>query len=260
MGSVITNNNIVFNNTSSNYTKDYCGGGTATWTTTNMNVVDPKLVNETTSPYDAHLQAGSPAIGAGVSLAGNPLVAIDFAGNPRPSPTGWDIGAYDAGASSTPPPPPPTNLLQNGGFENGLTGWGNYGNAFIVSGTGNVYDGTYALEAGTGAGGVYQDLTGVAPGSYTLSAAGKVGSSLDPGYIGVGFHDVNGKFIKVVGQPYSNTSWQTIDSGNSGAKQYPQCSRFRLEKFGKQLHLCRRCELFFHCGASRACPRQVKSC
>jgi hypothetical protein len=79
-----------------------------------------------------------------------------------------------------------------------------------VSGTGNVYDGQYAVEVGTGAGGVYQDLKGVAPGSYTLSFAGKVGSSYDPLVVGVGFHDVNGNFIGEVEQQYGNTSWQTM--------------------------------------------------
>jgi Bacterial Ig-like domain (group 2) len=50
---------------------------------------DPKFVSAATGDY--HLQAGSPAIGAGLALAG---VLTDFAGTPRPQSGPTDIGAY----------------------------------------------------------------------------------------------------------------------------------------------------------------------
>jgi hypothetical protein len=88
VGSVTLNNNISYNNRSMNYTTDYCGGGTAAWTNNKLIQSDPMLVNATS---DFHLQSGSPAIGAGIYL---PSVTQDYDGKPRPSPTGWDVGAY----------------------------------------------------------------------------------------------------------------------------------------------------------------------
>ena len=53
---------------------------------------DPKFMNLSTRPYDFHLRAGSPAIGAGLSQRG---VAADFEGNARPgTAAGFDLGAY----------------------------------------------------------------------------------------------------------------------------------------------------------------------
>jgi uncharacterized protein YjdB len=61
------------------------GGGTGA----NLINTDPLLVNPL--GLDFHLQAGSPARGAGVSLAN---VTNDFDGKPRPLGTPYDIGAY----------------------------------------------------------------------------------------------------------------------------------------------------------------------
>jgi hypothetical protein len=58
---------------------------------TNQTGADPMLVNGWLPPYDFHLQAGSPAIGAGVPV---PSVSSDSDGNPRPSGSAQDIGAY----------------------------------------------------------------------------------------------------------------------------------------------------------------------
>jgi hypothetical protein len=61
------------------------GGGTGT----NLINTDPLLVNPL--GLDFHLQAGSPARGAGVSLSN---VTNDFDGKPRPVGAAYDIGAY----------------------------------------------------------------------------------------------------------------------------------------------------------------------
>jgi len=56
----------------------------------NFDNTDPKFVNP--AAFDFHLQAGSPAIGAGISLS---YVPTDFDGVQRPQGTAWDIGAFE---------------------------------------------------------------------------------------------------------------------------------------------------------------------
>ena len=60
----------------------------------NLFSIDPKFVNAARG--DFHLQAGSPAIDAGISIPG---FNNDFDGTPRPQQGGWDIGAYEFGGS-----------------------------------------------------------------------------------------------------------------------------------------------------------------
>jgi len=52
---------------------------------------DPMFANPWLPPYDFHLQASSPAIGAGTSQG---AVTVDFDGNARVSGSALDIGAY----------------------------------------------------------------------------------------------------------------------------------------------------------------------
>jgi hypothetical protein len=59
--------------------------------TTNQIGGDPMFVNAWIPPYDFHLQATSPAIGAGTSVPG---VIADVEGTPRASGSALDIGAY----------------------------------------------------------------------------------------------------------------------------------------------------------------------
>lgn len=68
---------------------------------------DP-LINAFPTPT---LQAGSPAIGAGVNLTSLGVLALstDKAGASRPSSGAWDVGAYEYGSSAS-KPSPPTNL------------------------------------------------------------------------------------------------------------------------------------------------------
>ena len=70
---------------------------------------DPVVVNALAG--DFHLQATSPAIGAGTNLTslGIPELNFDFDGNPRPATGPWTIGAYSATAIA-PPIMPPGNL------------------------------------------------------------------------------------------------------------------------------------------------------
>jgi hypothetical protein len=73
---VVGSNNLLF------------GGSGAPAALTATETADPLLVAPAT--FDFHLQAGSPAIGAGVSSS----AMTDFDGNPRPQSGAQDIGAY----------------------------------------------------------------------------------------------------------------------------------------------------------------------
>jgi hypothetical protein len=79
-------NNIVYSN----------GGGSITCSGNHSNnfTSDPRFVDR--SGGDFHLQAGSPAIDAGMPL---PEVPCDFDGNKRPAGSASDIGAYEQGGS-----------------------------------------------------------------------------------------------------------------------------------------------------------------
>jgi hypothetical protein len=89
--------NISFYSRSNNlYYNSGGASGTASLTS------DPLFVNQAANDY--HLNAGSPAIGAGVSLG----YATDFANAPVTSPV--TIGAYQFGGSTAPSLAPPTNL------------------------------------------------------------------------------------------------------------------------------------------------------
>ena len=81
---------------------------TATGLDLNSISADPLYVSAGTAPValDYRLQAASPAIDKGLSLAGT--VDRDFLGALRPAGAGYDIGAFEAGAIAPAPPPPTT--------------------------------------------------------------------------------------------------------------------------------------------------------
>jgi hypothetical protein len=129
-------NNLVYGNSRGGFS--LLNGNTAQHTI----AADPQLVNyQADGTGDYHLQAGSPAIGAGTSI-GAP--STDFSGILRLPGIGDDIGAYAYGVAGTPtqsPTPMSTplpiatqlpatpapissaNLLQNGSFELGRPPW-----------------------------------------------------------------------------------------------------------------------------------------
>jgi len=69
------------------------GAGAAPAGDSNAVNADPKLVSAV-STYDLHLQATSPAIGAGVNMTSLVVGLLDFDGRPRPTTGAWGIGAY----------------------------------------------------------------------------------------------------------------------------------------------------------------------
>lgn len=101
-------NNIIFNGTVSDSSPSgikFSG---------NLDNTAPLLVNPgsavmDSSPLipDAHLLSGSPAIGAGLDI---PDVTNDYAGNPRPQGSPYDIGALQSTSPSSAKPLPPTDL------------------------------------------------------------------------------------------------------------------------------------------------------
>jgi hypothetical protein len=85
------NNNLVYNNSSANFALQ--NGLTATATIT----ANPLFVNYTGDENgDYHLQATSPAIDKATSTS---AASDDFDGGLRPFANGWDIGAYEHGAT-----------------------------------------------------------------------------------------------------------------------------------------------------------------
>lgn len=92
-----------------------------------------------------------------------------------------------ADGSAPPAPPPAANLVTNGGFESGLSGWVDWGNAATSS---QAAAGGAAAQVGTGAGGLGQDVGGIVAGAtYRLSGLAQVSTAGETGYLGVRFTD-----------------------------------------------------------------------
>jgi hypothetical protein len=114
-GSGVTlDHNLVYGNGSGNYSLAE-GGTTVSYTLGTTISSDPKFANESSSSFDAHLNSGSPAIGAGLNEYST--ITTDYAGAARPSSGAWDLGAYVYGSSSQ-VAPPTVNLTAPG---NGTT-------------------------------------------------------------------------------------------------------------------------------------------
>jgi parallel beta-helix repeat protein len=72
---------------------------------------DPKFVAApNTTPVSYRLRSDSPAINAGISVAG---ITDDFEGKPRPQGGGFDQGAFESGTSAAPANPTPTHVSQS---------------------------------------------------------------------------------------------------------------------------------------------------
>jgi hypothetical protein len=98
---VVFDHNLSYGNGSGNYTFSN-GGSDYTYTLGTMLTVDPRLANETSSGFDAHLATGSPAIGAGLNLSA--YFTTDNSGAARPASGSWDLGAYRYASADTTPP------------------------------------------------------------------------------------------------------------------------------------------------------------
>lgn len=103
------------------------------------------------------------------------------------------------------------NLVADGGFEVGLASW----EAWSAAGTSTVEvaAGTRAVQVGTGAGGVGQDVQGILPGnSYRLRALAKVGSAGESGYLGVMFTDDAGTALLAQNVVFRSGTYATVQA------------------------------------------------
>jgi hypothetical protein len=119
-----------------------------------------------------------------------------------------DVGLGLVSTAAPAPPPSTTNLVSNPGFETGLTGWGNWGNSWAV--TGQSASGSYALCVGTAAGGVGQSIAGVTAGtSYHLTGQGKISVAGESVSLGVKFQDATGATLLEKTAPVNSTAYST---------------------------------------------------
>lgn len=123
-----------------------------------------------------------------------------------------DVAFAAASAPPPPPPPPPaSNLLSNGGFEAGMTGWVDWGNTQIVNGQAN--SGTAALSVGAAAGGAGHNVDGIVPGtSYRLGVSAKVSDASETVFVGVNFLDAAGSLVGSTHRATSSTSYTAISA------------------------------------------------
>ncbi len=96
-GGVLIDHNLCFGNSDGNYnfTAGHSDYSYKLGTTVSA---DPLFVNGTSSVFDPHLRAGSPAINSGVNLSS--FFTTDKDGAARPSSGAWDLGAYAASNSA----------------------------------------------------------------------------------------------------------------------------------------------------------------
>ncbi|MDB6018452.1 MAG: hypothetical protein JWR19_2941 [Pedosphaera sp.] len=167
---VVVDHNLVLGNGSGSY--DFTGGGSTYAYTLGTSIsADPHFVNETASGFDAHLGAGSPAIGAGLNLSS--VFTTDKDGTARPASGAWDLGAYKYGVTDTTPPTvslsaPANNVTVSG---SAVLVSANASDNVSVTSVQFKLDGTNLGSAFTAA--PYAktwDSTTVANGSHTLTA------------------------------------------------------------------------------------------
>jgi hypothetical protein len=107
-GGVVIDRNLVFGNGLGDYGLALAGSDFA-YTMGATISSPPNFVNSSSAGFDAHLSAGSPAIGAGGNLSST--FNTDLDGAARPDSGAWDLGAYrfgntgnSGGNSDTTPP------------------------------------------------------------------------------------------------------------------------------------------------------------
>ena len=97
---VVVDHNLSYGNGSGSY--DFSGGSsTYSYTLGTVLSSDPLLVNESSSSFDAHLSARSPAIQAGMNLYSS--LTTDMSSAARPASGAWDLGPYVYASANTPP-------------------------------------------------------------------------------------------------------------------------------------------------------------
>lgn len=142
-------------------------------------------------PADA---VGSSSISGGLGPARH-----DFYGGPVPRGVCLDIGANESTAGgggeepTSPLPPAEVNLILNGGFEEGLAGWQDWGGTHLA-GAADAHDGSAALKVSRrGGAGNYFDLE---PSTvYIFEAWSRVDAPGSEGWVGVKITDADGRDV-----------------------------------------------------------------
>ena len=168
---VMVDHNLSFGNALGNFNFTD-GGSDYSYTLGTTIYADPQLVNETTSSFDAHLGAGSPAIQAGVNLSS--MFTSDFAGSPRPSSGAWDLGAYVFGSATSPAGAPTISVTAS--VPTAVIGTTNYG-AFTFTRNGDTSTPLTVNYALSGTAVKWNDYYSVAGGDMPVSVAIPAGAS-----------------------------------------------------------------------------------
>ncbi len=166
---VVVADNIFFGNGAGEY--DFTtGGSTYSYTLGTMISANPQFANETLANFDAHLNAGSPAIGAGLNLS--TMFTTDLADATRSASAAWDLGAYAYGGSApTPPAVAMTAPLNNATVSGSITVSASASDTVGVASVQFLLDGTNLDAALTAAPfSMKWDSSTVADGWYTLTA------------------------------------------------------------------------------------------
>jgi len=169
---LVVDHNLFYGNGSGNY--DFLGGSsTVSYTLGTVLASDPVFVNETSAGFDAHLGAGSPAIGAGLNLSS--VFTTDMTGAARPAPGAWDLGAYLSAPTDTAPPTVSITAPSNNATVSGtITISANASDDVAVASVQFTWDGANLGNALTAAPYTANvDTANAANGAHTLSAVAR---------------------------------------------------------------------------------------
>ncbi|GAA1608349.1 carbohydrate binding domain-containing protein [Kribbella karoonensis] len=182
---------------------------------------DPLLVSPgSTAPDGYRLRSGSPALRAGLNLAGS--AATDYFGSSVPVNCRPDIGFHqlstfdDAACVGT-------NLVKNGGFESGTTNWSITASRGSVA-TDTVHSGTNSLKLGPSQASAEQVVAVQPDTTYVLSGWGRV-SAYDTEIV-IGAKAFGGT-SEVRAPSFVNTTWRggsaTFTTGPSATTATVYC-------------------------------------
>lgn len=159
------------------------------------------------------LVSGSPAIGTGKVISNNG--GKDYWGTTVSSTMAPNRGAYNSPGVTA-----PSNLIINGGFEQGgLLPWTNWNTASVVSG--NSRTGTYAVQLSGGPGSAEQIVNLEPNTTYTFTGYVKTDNSSQPVRIGVKNYGGAEQYSVITTTSYSQGSVSfTTGSSNTTATVY----------------------------------------
>ena len=167
-GGVVVDHNLTSGNGDGDYNFSD-GGSTYAYALGTAIYSDPLFVNESAANFDAHLAAGSPAIGAGLNLSA--LFSTDQADASRPTAGAWDLGALVYAVTVAPPTVDITTPANGATVSGSVTVLASASSGLGVGGVQFKLDGTNIGPVFTAApyGGAW-DSTSVDDGAHTFTA------------------------------------------------------------------------------------------